>query len=64
MVEDKHINLTLVIYPGFGQPPKLIEFGPDQTMVIRLISLINKIVKTANILKTVPGRHTLTIDFR
>ena len=45
MVQDKHITFTLVIYPGFGQPPKSIEFGPDQTMVIRLISLMSKLLK-------------------
>ena len=36
---------TLVIYTGFGQPPKPIEFGPDQTMIIRLISLMSKLSK-------------------
>ena len=33
-------------------------------MVIRLIKLNEQIVKTANILKTVPDRHTVTINFR
>ena len=38
-------TFTLVIYPGFGQPPKPFEFGSDQTMVIRLISLMSKLLK-------------------
>ena len=38
-------TFTFVIYPGFGQPPKPIEFGSDQTMEIRLISLMSKLLK-------------------
>ena len=57
-------TVTLVNNPGFGQPPKPIEFGPDQTMVIRLISLMSKILKWPNILKTVPDRHIVTLNFR
>ena len=38
-------TFTLIIYPGFGHPPMPIEFGPDQTMVIRLISLMSKLLK-------------------
>ena len=38
-------TFTLVIYPGFGQSPKPIEFGSDRTMVIRLISLKSKLLK-------------------
>ena len=38
-------TVTLVNYTGFGQPPKPIEFGPDQTMVIRLISSMSKLLK-------------------
>ena len=31
--------------PRYGQPLKPIEFAPDQTMVIRLISLMRKLLK-------------------
>ena len=57
MVQDKHRKLYLGNSPWFGQPPKPIGFGPDQTMVIRLISLNEQIIKRADILKTVPDRH-------
>ena len=45
MVQDKHRNPYFGNLPWFGQPPKPIEFGPDQTMVIRLISLMCKLLK-------------------
>ena len=45
MVQDKHRNFYFGNLPGFGQPPKPIEFGNDQTMVIRLISLMSKLLK-------------------
>ena len=32
-------NFALVFYPGFGQVLKSFKFGPDQTMLIRLIRL-------------------------
>ena len=38
-------TFTLVIYPGFGHPQKPFEFGSDQTMVIRLISLMSNLLK-------------------
>ena len=31
--------------PSYGQPPKPDEFGLDETMVIRLISLMSKLLK-------------------
>ena len=45
MVQDKHRKFALVFYPGFGQVPKPFEFGPDQTMQFRLISLMSKLLK-------------------
>ena len=38
-------TFTLVIHPGFCQAPKPFEFGTDQTTVIRLISLMSKLLK-------------------
>ena len=64
MVQDKHINFYFGNFPWFGQPPLPIEFGHDQTMLIRLISLMSKFLKEADILKTLPDRHTVTINFR
>ena len=45
MVQDKHRNSYFGQLPRYGQPPKPIEFGLDQTMVIRLISLMSKLLK-------------------
>ena len=45
MVQDKHRKFYFDILPRYGQPPKPIEFGPDQAMVIRLISLMSKLLK-------------------
>ena len=47
MVQDKHRNFYFANLPGVGESPKPIEFefGPDQTMVIRLISLMSKLLK-------------------
>ena len=43
-----HFNTETFYYgqlPMYGQPPMHIEFGLDQTMVIRLISLMSKLLK-------------------
>ena len=42
---DKQRNFHFGNLPRYGQPPKPIEFGYDQTQVIRLISLMSKLLK-------------------
>ena len=37
-------TFTLVSYPGTADHPKPIEFEVDQSMVIRLISLMSKLL--------------------
>ena len=41
----EHRNVYFGNLPRYGQPPKSIEFQPDQTMAIRLISLMSKLLK-------------------
>ena len=64
MLQDNHTNFYFGQVPRYGQPRKPIEFEVDRAMLIRLILLNEQIVKTANILKTVPDRHIVTINFR
>ena len=45
MAQDKQRNFHFGNLPRYGQPPKPIEFGHDQTKVIRLISLMSKFLK-------------------
>ena len=45
MAQDKQRNFHFGNLPRYGQPPKAIEFGHDQTKVIRLISLMSKLLK-------------------
>ena len=45
MVQDKHRNFYFGYLPWYGQSPKPIEFGHDQTKVIRLIGLMSKLLK-------------------
>ena len=45
MVQDKHRNFYFGYLPRYGQPPKPIEFEVDQAMLIRLISLMSKLLK-------------------
>ena len=48
MAQDKQRNFHFGNLPRYGQSPKPIEFGHDQTNVIRLInycSLISKLLK-------------------
>ena len=44
MVKINTENFALVFFPGFGQVQKPFKFGPDQTMLIRLISLMSKLL--------------------
>ena len=41
----QHRNFYFGQLSRYGQPPEPIEFHPDQTMVIRLISLMSKLLK-------------------
>ena len=64
MLQDNHTNFYFGQVPRYGQPPKPIEFEVDQAMLIRLISLMSKLLKLPNILKTVPFRHIVSVNFR
>ena len=52
----KHRNFNFGQLPRYGQPPKPIEFEVDQAMVIRLISLMSKLLR-ANILNEYGTRY-------
>ena len=45
MLQDNHTNFYFGQVPRYGQPPKPIEFEVDQAMLIRLISLMSKLLK-------------------
>ena len=42
IVQDKHRNFYFGYLPMYDQPPQPIKFRPDQTMLIRFISLMRK----------------------
>ena len=60
MAQDKQRNFHFGNLPRYGQPPKPIEFGHDQTKVIRLISLMSKLLKGL-ILKWFCGHQVILI---
>ena len=61
MAQDKQRNFYFGNLPRYGQPPKPFEFGHDQTKVIRLISLISKLLKG---LISSKWYHKVNINFR
>ena len=54
-------TFTLVIYPGFGQPPKPFEIGSDQTMVIRLM-ILHVILQNIKFIRLAISQRFLKIE--